>query len=97
MAAERPRTTAHPAWGFVTAGSPDAGLRDTETARGHPCDARVLKAGWRRVAALEAANTAAATHRALIPKAISGTHRITERRVPLINLKGHHGDYPAFV
>lgn len=50
-----------------------------------------------RVAALEAVNTAAATHRALNPKTISGTHRIPERRVPLINLKGHHGDYRAFV
>ena len=100
LAVELPCTTTHPAWNFVAGGAPGAGLSDAEMARGHPCEARDLDESRLvslRVAALEAVNTAAAANRALIPKTISGTHRIAERRVPLINLKGHHGDYPAFV
>ena len=50
-----------------------------------------------RVAALGAVHSATATHRAVIPEIISGTHRLAKRRVPLINRKGHFGDYPAFV
>ena len=50
-----------------------------------------------RVAALGAVHSATVTHRAVIPEIISGTHRLGKRRVPLINRKGHFGDYPAFV